>query len=462
MLQNPLLPRLLAPFALLAALFPAASCTRAVPAARPNILLVLVDDLVSAALGFEGGRDARTPNLDRLAREGVRFTRAYVPLPQCTPSRAALLLGLYPHETGALTNHSSWRREHTTLAQVLRAAGYRCGIVGKWHLGEPDEPTAGFEDSWCVIDTKKLSYFDPVLWVEGRPEPRQGYVPTLLTDEAMRFIDRESDAPFFLWLAYTSPHEPLTPPPDPALARRPQDVELPSSIDDDLGTKPLAQRQSEAHAQFRARTPQELRYLFGLYQSMVDALDREIGRLLEHLEQRGLARDTLVVFLSDNGTLRGEHQMLNKGPAFYEELVRTPLVLRWPGQLPAGGEVAGLVSSMDLFPTLARLAGAEVPSGLEGQDVWPLALGREPRVRDELFFEYLQRQPDEAPTPMLGLVTEHHKYVEYFEGDRELYDLGADPHELRNLAADPAAGAVLAGLRQRLELFRQRSGLHGR
>lgn len=451
----------LARLLLVLGLLAGAGCAPAAPVARPNILLILVDDLVSAALGFEGGADARTPNLDRLAREGVRFTRAYVPLPQCTPSRAALLLGLYPHETGALTNHSSWRREHTTLAQALRAVGYRCGIVGKWHLGEPDEPGAGFEDSWCVIDTKKLSYFDPVLWVEGRPEPRQGYVPTVLTDEALRFIDRQADAPFFLWLAYTSPHEPLTPPPDPALARRPQDVVLPASLDDDLSTKPLAQRQSEAHAQFRARTPHELRYLFGLYQSMVDALDREIGRLLAHLDQRGLARDTLVVFLSDNGTLRGEHQMLNKGPAFYEELVRTPFVLRWPGELPAGGTVAGLVSSMDLFPTLARLAGAELPAGLEGADVWPLALGREERVRDELFFEYLQRQPDEAPTPMLGLVTERHKYVEYFEGDQELYDLGADPHELRNLAADPGAGGVLSGLRERLELFRQRAGLRG-
>ena len=440
-----------------------AGCGSKSASERPNIVLILADDLVTGALGFEGSPDARTPNLDRLAREGVRFTRAYVPLPQCTPSRASLLLGLYPHATGALTNHSTWQRSRSTLAQALRAAGYRCGLVGKWHLGEPDEPMAGFEDSWCVIDTKKLSYFDPVLWVEGRAEARTGYVPTLLTDEALRFIDRGGAQPFFLWLAYPSPHEPLSPPPDPALQRRPQDMTLPVSLADDLAEKPRAQRASEAHAAFRARSQPEVRALFALYQSMVDALDQEIGRLLAHLEQRGLARDTLVVFLSDNGTLRGEHQMLNKGPAFYEELVRTPLVMRWPGTLAAGGQVTGLTSSMDLFPTLARLAGAEVPAELHGRDVWPLALGRQQRVRDELFFQYLQRQPDEAPTPMLGLVTERHKYVQYFEGgEEELYDLSADPHELCNLVADPGASTPLTDLRARLETFRADAGLRGR
>ena len=439
----------------------AAGCGPA-PAARPNIVLILADDLVTGAVGFEGSPDARTPSLDRLASEGVRFTRAYVPLPQCTPSRASLLLGLYPHETGALTNHSSWHHEHATLAETLRTAGYRCGIVGKWHLGEPDQPIGGFEDSWCVIDVKKLSYFDPVLWVQGKPEQRTGYVPTLLTDEAIRFVDRGGEQPFFLLLAYTSPHEPLTPPPDPALAHRPQDVHLPASLDDDLASKPRAQRESEGHAEFLARKPQEVRYLFALYQSMVDALDREVGRFLGHLDERGLARDTLVVFLSDNGTLRGEHQMLTKGPAFYEELVRTPLVMRWPGTLPAGAAVNGLVSSMDLYPTLAKLAGATAPAGLEGADVWPLALGREARVRDELYFEYLQRQPDEDPTPMLGLVTERHKFVEYFEGDEELYDLTADPHEVRNLAALPSASSTLTELRGHLEAFRRSSRLRGK
>ncbi len=440
-----------------------AGCTSESPPERPNILLILADDLVAGALGFEGSPDARTPHLDRLASEGVRFSRAYVPLPQCTPSRASLLLGLYPHATGALTNHSSWRKQHTTLAQALRAAGYRCGLVGKWHLGEPDEPTAGFEDSWCVIDTKKLGYFDPVLWIDGRPEPRTGYVPTLLTDEALRFLERGGDEPFFLMLAYTSPHEPLTPPPDPALRHRPEDLTLAPSLADDLGLKPRAQRASSAHADFRAGGEAEVRRQSAVYQAMVDALDREIGRVLAHLEESGLARDTLVVFLSDNGSLRGEHQMLGKGPAFYEELVRTPLVLRWPGTLPQGGTVAGLASSLDLFPTLARLARAELPAGLHGQDLWPLALGRAHRVRDELFFQYLQQQPDAAPTPMLGLVTERHKYVQYFEGgEEELYDLSADPHELRNLASEPDVRATLDELRGRLEAFRRGAGLRGR
>ena len=434
------------------------------PERPPNVLLILADDLVAGALGFEGGPDARTPNLDRLANEGVRFTRAYVPLPQCTPSRASLLLGLYPHATGALTNHSPWRTELAPLPELLRASGYRCGIVGKWHLGEPDQPAAGFEDSWCVIDTSTVAYGDPVLWVQGRPEPRAGYVPTLLTDEAIRFIDAggdDAERPFFLWLAYTSPHEPLVPPPDPELAPRPRAVTLPASFADDLAGKPRAQRESETHALFRRRTPDELRYVYALYQSVVNALDREIGRLLAHLDERGLARDTLVVFLSDNGTLRGEHQQIGKGPAFYEELVRMPLVLRWPGRLEPGREVAGLVSSMDLYPTLARLAGATTPNDVHGLDLWPMALGQAERVRDELYFEYLQRQPDESPTPMLGIVTERYKYVQYFDGEEELYDLAADPSELANLARAPGA-APLDDLRRRVEGFRESAGLRGR
>ncbi|HEX6883046.1 MAG TPA: sulfatase-like hydrolase/transferase [Planctomycetota bacterium] len=431
----------------------AAGCGRDAPA-RPNIVLVLADDLVAGALGFEGNALARTPHLDALARGGARFLRAYVPTPQCAPSRAALLLGVPPHASGMLANREEWDRGRPTLAQVLRTAGYRTGFVGKWHLGEDEVPQAGFE-SWCAIDRRGFSYYDPVLHRDGRAEPRQGYVPSLLTDEALRFLAAEDERPFFLWLAYTSPHEPLQPPPDPDLAHDPARFALPESMGDDLSGKPAAQRASAEHELFRAQTPETLRAVRALYQSVVDALDREVGRLLEGLARAGLREETLVVFLSDNGTLAGEHQMVTKGPAFYEELVRTPLVVSWPGTI-APAELEALASSLDLFPTLARLAGAAPPADLAGLDLGPLLAGADGAARRELFFEYARKRPDDEPTPMLGWVDARHKYVLYLSSnEEELYDLVADPRELRNLAAREPE--LLAEARTRLAPYRARA-----
>jgi N-acetylglucosamine-6-sulfatase len=443
--------RLALPFLAVLLALGAAGCGRGAPA-RPNIVLVLADDLAARALGFEGNALARTPNLDQLARGGARFLRAYVPTPQCAPSRAALLLGVPPHASGMLANRAEWDRSRPTLAQTLRAAGYRTGFVGKWHLGEDEVPQAGFE-SWCAIDRRGFSYYDPVLHRDGRAEPETGYVPTLLTDEALRFLAVPDERPFFLWLAYTSPHEPLQPPPDAALAHDPERFALPESMADDLADKPVAQRASAEHELFRAQTPESLRAARALYQSVVDALDREVGRLLTALAP--VQAETLVVFLSDNGTLAGEHQMVTKGPAFYEELVRTPLVLSWPGTI-APSEVAALASSLDLFPTLARLGGATAPDGLEGRDLLPQLAGTADAPRDELFFEYARKRPDDAPTPMLGWVGARHKYVLYLSNnEEELYDLATDPRELRNLAAREPE--LLAEARVRLGPYRARA-----
>jgi len=310
-------PRGIAALCVLAAFL--AGCAKT--AARPNLLLIVADDLACRGVGYEGNALARTPNLDRLAREGARFARAYVPTPQCAPSRAALLLGVYPHQSGALANRSAWDTKRTTLAQVLRDVGYRTGFVGKWHLGEDEHPQAGF-DSWCAIDRRELSYFDPTLSLDGHEEKRTGYVPTIFTDEALRFLERADARPFFLWLAYTSPHEPLAAPPDPGLAHDPATFVLPASSTDDLREKPALQAASEGHKMFQQHGAAGVLRVSALYQSVVDAMDVEIGRVLAELDARGLTKNTLVVFLSDNGTLHGEHQLVTKGPAFYEELVR--------------------------------------------------------------------------------------------------------------------------------------------
>jgi uncharacterized sulfatase len=194
--------------------------------------------------------------------------------------------------------------------------------------------------------------------------------------------------------------------------------------------------------------------MIAVYYSMIAALDANVGRLLDHLEARGLASRTLVVFLSDNGWLSGEHRLVTKGAAFYEELVRTPFVLRWPGAVPAGAVLPALVSSLDLLPTLVRLAGAAPPEGLAGQDLWPLLDGAGAPGR-ALFLEYLEKVAPVEVEPMLGLVTERFKYARYLRGgDEELYDLAADPDEMRNLARSPDHAGTLAEQRARVDAFR--------
>ena len=395
----------------------------------------------------------RTPHLDRLAREGTSFARAYVPLAQCGPSRAALLAGRYPHETGAVTNPGRWDPAQESMARLLGARGYRTGFIGKWHLQDDGEPQAGFADAWIAVDRAYKPYEDPVLWIDAEREQRSGFLPDLLTDLAIGFIDEAAGAPFFLWLAYKTPHAPWTQPPGDRFAYAAGEIPLPASMTDDLEGKPSTQRQSVCHRAFADRTTEELRFELALYYAMISALDACIGRLLDHLAERNLEDDTLVVFLSDNGFLTGEHQMFTKGPAFYEELVRTPLVLRWPGRVPAGARRDALVSTLDLLPTVVRLAGGTPPAGLPGADLMPLVTGEVERVHDELFLEYASRQGEALP--MLGVVTLRSKYVRYLAtGEEELYDLGVDPHEMRNLARSSEHADELSRLRTLVDDFR--------
>jgi arylsulfatase A-like enzyme len=188
---------------------------------------------------------------------------------------------------------------------------------------------------------------------------------------------------------------------------------------------------------------------------MISALDGQIGRLMGHLEARGMRDATLIVFMSDNGVLLGQHRMLQKGPMFYEELVRVPLIFHWPGVVPAGEQRSDLVSSLDLLPTFAELAGAPVPRDLAGRNIWPRVLGSGDPVRDEIFFEYREKPATGEREPMLGVATARHKYVRYLaNGDEELYDLEADPHEMKNLVRSEDHAEALAQLRARVDRFR--------
>lgn len=190
---------------------------------------------------------------------------------------------------------------------------------------------------------------------------------------------------------------------------------------------------------------------------MISCLDFHVGRLMNRLEELGLDENTPVIYASDNGLAHGEHQMLAKGPAFYEELVRVPMILRWPGRIEPGQRIDALVSTLDLFPTMCRAAGVAVPTGLAGRDLSPLWSGRESKLRDALFFEFFKKSKGDEVVPMRGLVTERHKYVRYLDNREELYDLHHDPHEMENLAGAPTERKLLESMRSKLAAWRVRT-----
>jgi arylsulfatase A-like enzyme len=424
----------------------------------PNILFILTDDQAPGTLGVDGNRRIRTPRLDRLAEQGAFFPRTYVPIPQCAPSRAAILTGLYPHQNGVTSNTRPRLKPGViTFPELLKRRGYACGLIGKWHLGRDQQPQRGFEDLWITYKRPGPG-LDPELFVDGEWRPHEGYVTDILTDYAIRFVEERSGEPFFLWLNYKGPHYPYVPPPGPEFAYDVASLPLPANMDDDLSGKPGAQRTALPHKLFRETSLQEMRRLLSVYYAMISSLDHNVGRILDRLQELGLEEETLVLFMSDNGYMHGEHRMLSKGPMLYEELVRTPMIMRWPGRITPGTKVQALVSSLDLFPTLSRAAGVSPPPGLAGAELWPLLAGQATSLREALFFEYEAAKLMREPVPMRGVVTERYKYTRYLDDGEELYDLRNDPQEMRNLIGEKDHRETADALRERLAEWRRTTG----
>lgn len=381
----------------------------------PNFVVILADDLGYADVGFQGLRDFATPNIDRLADRGVRFTNAYVSHPYCSPSRAGLLTGRYQHRFGHVRNPKFRAGEglplsETLLPQALAEAGYVSGIVGKWHLG--DAPRfhpleRGFDEFFGLLggghDYFKSAgiyageYLIP-LEAHGEPIPVEGYLTEQLTQAAVDFVRHHAEQPFFLYLAYNAPHGPLQAPPSL--------LDRVSSIDD-------PRRQT--------------------YAAMVTSLDDGVGEVLALLEELGIGDGTMVFFLSDNGGPTPANASDNtplratKGTV-YEGGVRVPFVLAWPGHLPAGRTYDAPVSALDIFPTAVAAAGVEAPTNLDGVNLVPYLLGAEGAPPHEQLFWHSD-EGDQFATR-----TAEHKLVRVLDREPELYAIGEDISE-----SDPAS-----------------------
>ncbi len=395
----------------------ALSCAPAA-AEKPNVVFILADDLGYGDLGCYGCPDIRTPNLDRLAKDGVRLTDFYANAMVCTPTRCALMTGRYQQRIGGLewaiypgVKRLGLPPKERTIARLLRERGYRTAMTGKWHLGYTNDRAPnhhGFERFFGLLSgnhnhfTHKEPNGEPDLYLDTKPVEQKGYSTHLITDHALKFLDEIKAQPFFLYVAYNAPHFPFQGP-------------------DDAGREITRQGWSKGTRE--------------TYVKMVEGIDEGVGKLLAALKTYGLDEKTLVVFTSDNGGwyLSRNAPLRGQKTEVWEGGIRVPCVARFPGKLPAGKTSSQVGITMDWTATIAALAGVTAPKdrAFDGIDLLPLLSGKEPVKKRTLFW----RRVDHTATKTHRAVRDGDwKYIDETSGKQYLFNLADDVGEKNNLA----------------------------
>jgi arylsulfatase A-like enzyme len=436
---------------------------------RPNILYIMADDHAAHAISAYGSKINQTPNIDRIAKEGMRFTNCFVTNSICTPSRAAILTGKYSHINGVPV-FNRFDGSQPTLAKYLRGAGYHTGMIGKWHLGS--DPT-GF-DSWTILPGQGV-YVDPVFIHQGGERQKHaGYCTDIITDLSLEFLEkRPKEKPFFLMCHHKAPHRPWQP--DDKHAKKWAEVQVPepATFDDDYSTRSDAAREATMRVD-RDLTPTDLkqkppeglapaalkkwqyqRYMRD-YLACVESVDDNVGRLLDYLDKNGLADNTIVVYTSDQGFFLGDHDWFDKR-FMYEESLRMPFLARWPGIIKPGAVNDGMILNVDFAPTLLAAAAEKVPDDMQGRSFLPLLKGESPKDwRQSMYYRYYHYPMHHRVQPHYGVRTDQYKLIYFNKLDQwELYDLAKDPHELKNLYADTAYADRAKELKEELHRLKK-------
>ena len=447
----------------------AALCLASAAAAaepRPNIILVVVDDLRFDDFGAAGHPFARTTHLDRLAREGAQFKNFFAVTPLCSPSRANILTGLETRHHGILDNTDRSPRSHAlpTFARNLHAAGYHTGFIGKWHMGNDPTPRPGF-DYWVAMKGQG-EVADPELYENGRLARVPGYVTDIFTERAVSFLQQRRTAPFLLILSHKALHPNKVQRADGTTEAIGEGGFIPAERHKTLYAGAQPARRGNYAVPPRGKPALE-RPIPGLKPlgpdtvtpdetirerlRMLAAVDEGLGQIFAELEKQGTLNQTVVMVIGDNGYFYGEHGLSEERRLAYEESVRLPLLVRYPPQVKAGAEPTGMALTTDLAPTILELAGAPALPGIDGRSLVPLFARTPADWRKSFLIEYTTDIvfPRTLKMGYDAVRTERYKFIRYRElaGMNELYDLQQDPFELTNLIGSPAA----VGLRQQME-----------
>jgi arylsulfatase A-like enzyme len=445
------------PLALIFALASLLGALHAPAAARkPNFLFVYTDDQRWDAMGVvqrEQGEHARfpwfqTPNMDRMAAEGVRFRYAFVTLSLCAPSRAAFLTGRYNHLNGVINNHTPFPETSVTHATLLGAAGYKTAYIGKWHMGGQRGKRPGFDYSASFIGQGR--YVDCPVEINGTPTPTTGWVDDVLTDYAIEYLKQNRDQPFSVVVGFKACHGP-TDPPERAKERFAGNK---SRGVPNMGVRAIYRGEEGAPS---ARKMAAAESADGVninlnYFRCISAADDNLGRLLKALDDLGVADNTVVVFASDNGFYNGEHSLGDKRSA-YDESLRVPMIVRCPKLFPKGKALDEMVLNIDLAPTFLELAGVAVPREMQGKSWVPLLTGKKTDWRQSFLAEYFYEQNFVGTPTLVALRATDAKLIKYpgHEEWTELFDLAKDPYEIKNLAGNPAHKDLLARMNAEFE-----------
>ena len=441
-----------------------------IPGAKPrNVVFILIDDLRWDILSCLGHPLARTPRIDSLASGGVHFRNAFVTTALCSPSRASILTGQYMHHHGIIDNNVDFKPGITFFPQYLQKAGYATAFIGKWHMGgHSDDPRPGF-DRW--VSFKGQGNYLPTpdgLNVDGRRVPQKGYITDELTDYALDWLDGlKGDRPFFLYLSHKAVHGDFVPA-ERHLGKL-DGAPLPETFDPAAAVaknpdKPLwvkNQVNSWHGVEFAYHKGRDLATLYRRYGETLMAVDESVGRVLDRLEKKGLAEDTLVLFMGDNGFLWGEHGLIDKRNA-YDVSMRVPLLGRCPSLFPGGTRIDAVVGNIDIGPTILEAAGLRTPKHMDGRSFLGLGTGamKPEDFRKELFYEYYWEWNFPHTPTVFALRGPRYKFIQYhgvWDTD-ELYDLQEDPHETTNLIRSKKHGEVVEAMRGQLYQTLESSG----
>lgn len=455
-------------------------------AERPNIVFIMTDDHAAYAVsGSARLPGIQSPGFDRLKAEGTAFRNAFVTTSLCSPSRATALTGLYAHRSGVPINQSRQDPDESVplVSELLQKEGYTTAFIGKWHMKDTDTPRRGF-DYWYAFEGQGR-YNDPVMNENGTRSEVPGYTTDILTDRAVEWMREHGDeGPFCLFLWHKAPHGPFEP------AERHRDlyddlpIPAPPNWGDTFVDKPAHYRRAaewgNVHKFWKGSEGKPIPdsvppkrpwvsqgrdgrlEMIRSYLECQQAVDEGLERILDALDETGLANETLVIYTSDNGMNLFAHHFTYDKRTAWEESIRVPLVMRWPGQVPSGAEREEFALNVDFVPTFLELAGAEPPEYLQGRSLVPLLRGESvPAWRDSMLYLYFAERFAPGFPTVLAVRDERYKYIHLPEDEEdfdELYDLQTDPYELKNLFGDPAYAEVRERMRARLREHLREAG----